>query len=260
MNGRRKRHYWTFVSGVALAALLVYWLLAHFDYGRLLAAIRGANPWFVLLIAAAIIAEQWVRAWKWRQLLYPLRSVSTRSLFGATMASYVPGLVGGFGTSALVRAWLVGRQTGLKTGAVLASLALDRLIDAVAFAVFTAAALSLTHIPGGGGALRVGMAAFGALNFVGGTVLLLVMTRYRGVLVAIGRWRRFPRWLPERLLTVVSGATRSFSPKALSGRTPPGAVWPLPLPASSSRLWPRRNFCGQDSLSVWCSGPWTTFF
>ena len=36
----------------------------------------------------SILAEQLVRAWNWRQLLYPLRPAGRFDLFGTIMAGY----------------------------------------------------------------------------------------------------------------------------------------------------------------------------
>ncbi|MEX0802786.1 MAG: hypothetical protein WD688_05655 [Candidatus Binatia bacterium] len=62
-------------------------VLQGFDLGRFLAVIESADVRFILVVPLAIAAEQLVRAWKWRQLLHPLRPmVGTLPLFGAIMA------------------------------------------------------------------------------------------------------------------------------------------------------------------------------
>ena len=56
---------------------------------RRLGILTGADPSRLVLVPLSILAEQLVRAWNWRQLLYPLRPAGRFDLFGTIMAGYL---------------------------------------------------------------------------------------------------------------------------------------------------------------------------
>src|SRR5262245_14785689 len=60
-------------AAIGVAALA--WALRRFDLNRFRAVVANADPRFALLVPLTIIVEQIVRGWKWRQLLWPLRSI-----------------------------------------------------------------------------------------------------------------------------------------------------------------------------------------
>ncbi len=165
-------------AGGALAAGALVWLLRGIDLARFLALLAQASLPFVLLVPGSILLEQWLRAWKWRQVLWDLRRVPAWRLFRATMAGYIPGMLVGFGTSALARSWLVARRSAVPTGTVLATAAVDRFIDLLAFAVLTGLAAALVALPVPDSALLrglrwsgVALAALGFVAFAGLTVV-----------------------------------------------------------------------------------------
>jgi hypothetical protein len=120
--------------GAFIGVAVLAWLLRRFDFDRFFAILADADVRYIALVPLAIAAEQLVRGWKWRQILYPLRPVGTLPLFGAIMAGYLLGLLIPFGFGALARSWLVARREGMPISAVLATAALDRLTDGVVFA------------------------------------------------------------------------------------------------------------------------------
>jgi hypothetical protein len=89
--------------GALLGAAALVWVLRGFDLNRFRAVIANANLWFLLLVPLTIIVEQIVRGWKWRQLLWPLRSIRSLYLFGAIMAGYLLAIVVPFGFGTVAR-------------------------------------------------------------------------------------------------------------------------------------------------------------
>src|SRR5713101_8235896 len=67
--------------GALIGLAVLAWLLRRFDFDRFLTILAEADIRYVMLIPLAIATEQLVRGWKWRQILYPLRSVGTLPLF-----------------------------------------------------------------------------------------------------------------------------------------------------------------------------------
>ncbi len=112
---------WRLWFGALLGLAALAWVLRGFDSARFVALLAGADLRFLVLVMIALLGEQLVRAWKWRQLLFPLRPVGTLYLFGTIMAGYLLAMLVPFGFGTVARSWLVARREELKLAAVLAS-------------------------------------------------------------------------------------------------------------------------------------------
>lgn len=205
--------------GAASGLVLLAWVLRDLDPSRFLAILAKAEIWPLLLLPAATVLEQLLRAFKWRQMLYPLRPVGTWRLFGAIMAGYLANLAAPVRVSPLVRAWLIARLEALRTSTLLATVALDRLIDGIVFVAFTALALELVRFPDAGGAIREGLrwGALGSLVVFSGSIAALVAFSRRRRNRAPGARLRLIGWLPRRWRDPVRDFVRHFFE---------GVVWP----------------------------------
>lgn len=213
----RWRRWTPWVGGVVGLGALA-WVLRGINFERFFATVAGADPGFLALVPAAIAAEQLVRAWKWRQLLYPLRPVGTIPLFGAIMASFFGGLLLPPGVGPIVRAWLIARRENLKTGTVLATVAVDRLIDGVVFTSFVLAMLVLVAVPDPTGGIRAGLGWGAAGSLVLFVLLLLGLAGYRLQALRDEGWLAWcVGCLPARFAEPVRRVIRSFAE---------GILWP----------------------------------
>lgn len=213
----RLRRWWQWLGAlIGIAALA--WVLRRLDLDRFGQVLVEADIRFLLLVPLAIAAEQWVRAWKWRQLLYPLRLVGTLPLFGAIMAGYLMGMLIPFGFSALARSWFVARREGLTTSGVLATVALDRLTDGIVFACLVPVALVLVVFPDATGGIRAGLTWGAAGSFLLFVLLLLALVAYKHkALRPGGFFARLAERLPARLAGPLQRVFVSFAT---------GIVWP----------------------------------
>jgi len=187
------------------------WLLRRFDLDRFLAILAQADIRYVMLVPVAIAAEQLVRGWKWRQILYPLRRIGTMHLFGAIMAGYLLGLLIPFGFAALTRSWLVARREGMSTSSVLATVALDRLTDGVIFALLVPISLLLVVFPDPNGGIRAGLVWGARGSLVLFALLLLgLLACKRGAAHSQGWLVQLIARFPTRLSAPVHRVAASF--------------------------------------------------
>jgi uncharacterized membrane protein YbhN (UPF0104 family) len=215
---RSHRRWWWWWGGAVVGVALLAFVLWRIDYQRFADVVAHSRVEYLVLVPAVIALEQLVRAWKWRQILHPLRAVGTLRLFGAIMAGYLGNLLIPFGVSPLLRSWLVARLERLKMSAVLATVAIDRLIDGVVFTVLVAVVLTLAVFPDPTGNLRLGLVvgAVGSLLLV--TALLWLLAQYkRGMADAASLLHRLILRLPGSL------AERS---EALMASFAEGVIWP----------------------------------
>ncbi len=216
---RTGRRHWLRWAGALVGVAALAWVLRGFDFDRFLATLAGADLRFLVLVPLAVMGEQLVRAWKWRQFLRPLRPrVGTWYLFGAIMAGYLLAILVPLGFGTVARSWLVARREDLELTAVLATVALDRLTDGVVFAFLVPAALLLVAFPDPTGGIRAGL-TWGATGSVGlfGLLLLALAAYRRGALRPDGWVVRLAERLPARAAGPARRACASFAN---------GIVWP----------------------------------
>ncbi|MFQ6021982.1 MAG: lysylphosphatidylglycerol synthase transmembrane domain-containing protein [Acidiferrobacterales bacterium] len=216
-GGGHRQRWWSAGAG-SIAVAVLAWILWRIDFARLSAVVAEAHLAYLFLVPLAIALEQLVRAWKWRQLLYEIQPIGTFRLFGAIMAGYLGGLLIPFGVSPLVRSWLIARLQRLRMSAVLATVAVDRLVDGVVFSGFVAVALILAVFPDPRGDIRLGLMVGGAGSLALFTLLLIALARYK---LQVGRadgWiMRLADRLPARVADRAVELMRSFAD---------GIVWP----------------------------------
>ena len=194
--------------GALLGIVALLWVLRGFDLERFRVVLAQSDLRFLLALPVVIVVEQVIRAWKWRQLLWPLRAIRTLYLFGAIMAGYLLATLIPFGFGTIARSWLVARREDLKLTSVLATVALDRMTDGLVFACLVPVAVLATVFPDPTGEIRTGL-AWGA----GGSLVLFVL-----LFTGFELFRRkaanpgpFIQRLGERLPARLAGPTRRLT-------------------------------------------------
>ena len=154
------------IIGGAIALAAVFYIYRGFEFDRFLAALQTTNLWWVAMLATTILLEQFINGWKWRQLLYDLKPISSFRLTGAMLAGYGANVLVPLGISPLVRSWLIARLENLKVTTVLMTTAIARFIDGVVFALLAGIVALAGQVPQVEGDLRLGLSVAGALNLV----------------------------------------------------------------------------------------------
>ncbi len=212
---------WLPWMGALIGIGMLAWLLRSFEVDRFVAILAGSDWRFLLVTLVAIVGEQVVRAWKWRQLLYLLRPIGVWRLFGAIMAGYLLAFLIPFGLATVARAWLVARQADLKLTTVLATVAIDRLTDGVVFACLVPVALLAVAFPDPTGGIRAGLAWAGVGSFMLFALLLFALAAYRYGVLDTGGLLRIVDRLPDRL----SGPVRRLAAAFAEGIAWPRQAW-----------------------------------
>ncbi|MDF1587345.1 lysylphosphatidylglycerol synthase transmembrane domain-containing protein [Marinimicrococcus flavescens] len=204
------------VSGLLGVAILVY-VLRGFRLERFVEVLDEADLRFLLLLPAALLVEQTLRAWKWRQLLAPFARVGPLRLLGSIMAGQLLAILIPLGVGAVARSWLVARRERLELPTVLATVAVDRLVDGVVFALLVPVALlNVAFVDQAG--IRGLLFWIGTGSFVLLSTLLLLLVRSQdGLLAAEGRMVRTAGRLPFGVGERAVGMAAAFAR---------GGAWP----------------------------------
>lgn len=163
------------IAGSAAMIAVLFWLYRDLDAESFVMALKMANPFWLSILAFTILFEQYLRGWKWRQILYDLKPVSSVRLCGAILAGYGAAILVPLGISPLVRSWLIARLENLRMASVLTTSAIERFIDGVVFALIAGVVAYAGWIPDIEGDVRTGIAVAGAINFVVFSALLWIL-------------------------------------------------------------------------------------
>lgn len=181
------------MSGLLLAALLLYWVLHDKDPQALSAALMRAS-WPMLALGAFLnLSHNVFRVFRWRWLLDPVRpEVPFRPMIVAVILGYmttwlVPGRVG-----ELVRPALLSARENLPLGPCLGTVVADRLLDGVAIvALFAAGSLTARF--------TVGSAALaGQIRVTAVIALLAIVVGLAGLVAVSTVGAKLDGWLERR--------------------------------------------------------------
>jgi len=115
--------------GAGLAALLLWLFLRGTDLAEIGAELRRADYRWVLVATLLTLFANVQRAWRWRYLLMPIKTVGVGSLtsaifIGWAFTALLPGRLG-----EVVRPVLIGRREDISKTAAFATVVLERLFD-----------------------------------------------------------------------------------------------------------------------------------
>lgn len=143
---------------------------------ELLSVLPGLNYWWLVPGVAVYFLGVWVRSWRWRYLLNPVKSISTRRLFPVVCIGYAGNNIFPARAGELLRAVVLKRREDVAISASLATIIVERIFDGVVMLGFVFLNLSelsgLTTGSGFIGSIR-SLALGGAFIFLG--VLVVVM-------------------------------------------------------------------------------------
>lgn len=117
------------LTGLLISGVFLSLVFKNFNIAEFLASVKGASwAWLPVVIVLVLIGHS-LRALRWSILLKPIKSISPVKLFfllvfGFLMNNMLPVRMG-----EIVRAMAARRTTGIETGSVLGSIALERFGD-----------------------------------------------------------------------------------------------------------------------------------
>jgi uncharacterized protein (TIRG00374 family) len=221
-----------------------------FDGARIAGALRGVGAgWWLLFLAALIqILHCALRAWRWRILLGPLKKdIGFHNLFSTVAIGYMISFVTPGRIGEVVRPVLLAGREKISKGGTLATVLLERLMDALTVAMLFATYLIFFLGPAGGR----GQEAAAGLDWRWGAALGAAIVLSFPVLWAVVHYRRrvagiLSRVVPETTRTghAVHGVFHSIVDgfEVLKGARALAAAW-----GYSFLIW------GIISFSIWFS-------
>ncbi|MBC7234729.1 MAG: flippase-like domain-containing protein [Chloroflexi bacterium] len=167
------------IIGIIVSLLFLYLAMRKIDWQELWQAFRQADYIYLLPALALLLAINWVRAYRWRLLMYPDTHLPLPQVFRIVNIGYFFNNILPAKAGEIVRGYLVGRLISGGIGQALSTLLIERLLDVLTLVVLLVILIPLVELPTW--AMRGGL-LFGA-GAIGGTIVLIILSRFgrRGV-------------------------------------------------------------------------------
>lgn len=128
--------------GLAVSLFFLGWLLWKVDLPTLWQSIGRADYSFIILAIPVYFVGVWLRSVRWHYLLAPVKSLPASRLFSYAVIGFMANNVLPLRAGELVRAYLLGRKEELSKTSVLATILVERVLDALTL-LFLAVLVSL---------------------------------------------------------------------------------------------------------------------
>ncbi len=188
---------WSRYLGFATTLGFVLLLAFRVDLHEVAVALTSANYVWVVPAFGCTVASYILRTWRWKRILRPIQPVPYRALLPVLFIGFMANNLLPARMGEVVRAYFLGRTTGLSKSLGLATILLERLCDGVTLVAVLGLVALLFPLPAV--ERQVGYVA-GAIFLIaaGGTGVVLANERLAFRLLAAAL-RPLPRPLGERL-------------------------------------------------------------
>jgi len=135
------------IVGLLISVICLYLAFRKVDFGEMLKAFHTANYWYLVPSIGVIFLSHFLRAFRWRYLLDPIKRLDTGSLFSSLMIGYaantfMPAHLGEF-----LRAFVLGKKRQIPMSPVFATIVVERIIDMFYLLILTFIALFILPFP-----------------------------------------------------------------------------------------------------------------
>jgi glycosyltransferase 2 family protein len=205
---------WQFWLGILISLVFLYFALVGLDLEHVWSSMQSANYVWLLPGIAVYFVGVWVRAWRWKALLRPIKSISTSKMFPVTTIGYMGNNIFPARAGELLRSVILRDREGVPVSASLATIIVERIFDGMimlAFVFFNLPGLiRVTGSEGFAGSIQQ-IAGWAAVAFVGALLVFLLAAMFPQITerfvdtmldrFMIARWREGSRALVKRFLT-----------------------------------------------------------
>jgi len=178
------RTVWKFALGIGVSAFFIWWVLRGEDPAEIIAQISQANPWYFLGSVFVGTAGYFVRALRWKVLLYPLKpDTALRSRFAGISIGFAINNIFPARLGEIARVFALTRVEPITLSGSLGSLVVERFLDAIVLVTLFLVPMALPSFPGAEGLLAGAMGGvlrwtFGLLViFLVGLIALLIFPK-----------------------------------------------------------------------------------
>jgi glycosyltransferase 2 family protein len=200
---------WRFWLGVIISLFFLVLAFRGVQLDQAWQALSTANYLFILPALVAYFIGVWLRAWRWRILLRPVKDLSANHLFPTVVIGYMANNVLPARLGEVVRAYILGEQEKVSKTATLATIVVERMFDGLSMIGFLVVILWFFPLGTGPGAdLLSGILNVGGPLFLIALILFLIIASSRSI--ALRLTNLLLGFLPVNVREKVGGFISAF--------------------------------------------------
>lgn len=198
----RRFRFWL---GVAISVLFLTYAIRGQRLPEVWQALREAN--YLWLIPGIIVyfGAVWLRTYRWKYLLRPIKALPVRDLFPVVTIGYMGNNIFPFRAGEVLRAYVLKRKEEVSVSASLATILVERIFDGITMLIFVFAILPLVPTNEFLGRLLPFMSVF----FFGGLLAFLLVASSPARTEKLYEWVVI-RLVPTRFRDQVRGLLARF--------------------------------------------------
>ena len=197
---------WKTILGVVFSALFLFLAFRAVRPADLAAAFRHADYLYVIPAMLLIFASLWMRAFRWRYLLSPVKLIGIRSLFYAVGVGSMVNVALPARLGEVVRAHAIGTKEQISRSASFATIVVERVFDGFALLFFLMVPVLFGNVFAPGWLRNA--EGFAIAGYLAALVVLIILKSRPGVAMGIAGFLSRP--LPEAMRSKVLTITGSF--------------------------------------------------
>ncbi|MFA5089281.1 MAG: lysylphosphatidylglycerol synthase transmembrane domain-containing protein, partial [Candidatus Omnitrophota bacterium] len=136
------------IVSVGLGGLFLWLTFKGLDLNGLRTAFNGVNWWYLLLYLVILTAIQFIRVLRWGLMLEPVKKVSFKTLYAVSSVGFMALVLLPFRLGEFARPYLINMKAGISVSAGVATIVVERIIDAITIS-FVLAVTIVVLIAGG---------------------------------------------------------------------------------------------------------------
>ncbi len=155
------------VLGWVISAALVIYAVFYVNWRDVFSILKAVNPWFFPLLIVIYLFDFYLRAFRWKLLLYPVsKTASLQKLFYSYNIAYFSNIFMPARAGELFRVFITGKEEQISKRTVLGTLILERILDIFGMGVLIALVMFFFNIRTPQGDTRTTL-LFGAAMLIG---------------------------------------------------------------------------------------------
>src|SRR5687767_143851 len=170
------------------------------DFARTAQELRQSSPMPIVGAVVFLFVSYWIRAYRWRYLLAPIKDIPVGPLFRSTLIGFMGNYLLPFRAGEIMRAVSIGQTQQISKSAALGSIVLERVFDGVVISLTPFVVLAAVELPPWVTRVNLGLLALYIIGLMG-----LVIATQRG-------WTE--AWIQKAMVLLPSRFARRARPIA----------------------------------------------
>jgi uncharacterized protein (TIRG00374 family) len=133
--------------GILISLVFLYLAFRKVNYADLWMALKGANYWYIIPNMILVILSMWMRGYRWKFMVNPIKKVGLSRLFHSVMIGFMANNVLPARLGEIVRAYSLGTKENISKSATFATIVVERVFDGFSLLFILWLSLLFSHFP-----------------------------------------------------------------------------------------------------------------